>query len=71
MVHCPPRTLDLEPQAYVAAALQNIENDKRRFHRQYFKFRSQEDETLADDSGQPLPCPVEDAVIPQIPDGFP
>ena len=28
-----PPTLDLESQAYVAAGLQNIENDKRRFQR--------------------------------------
>ena len=67
----PPPTLDLEPQAYVTAASRNIENDKRRFQRQYLKFRAQEDEPIASDSGQPLPCPVEDAVIPQIPDGFP
>ena len=46
----PPPTLDLEPQAYGAAALRNIENDKRRFQRQYLKFRAREDEPLAGDS---------------------
>ena len=65
-----PPTLDLEPQAYIAGVSKNIENDKRRFRRQYFKFRAQEDEALVDDSGQPLPCPEEDAAIPRVPVGL-
>ena len=65
-----PPTLDLEPQAYIAAVSQNIGNDKRRFGHQRFKFRAQEDEAIVDDSGQPLPCPEEDAVIPRVPVGL-
>ena len=48
-----------------------IGNDKRRYQRQQHTFRAGEDEIILDASGQPLPPPDEDPLIPQLPVGFP
>ena len=63
---------DMDPdcQAYIAAVAKNIENDQRRCRRQWFKFRSQEEGALLDDSGIPLRCPEEDEVVPPVPVGL-
>ena len=67
----PPLNMDPESDAYLAAIFKNIENDKRRYQRQQHTFRAGEDEIILDASGQPLPLPEEDPLIPQLPDGFP
>ena len=66
----PSPSLDLESQAYLAAASKNFEHDKRRFRLQCFKFSALEEEEFVGDSGHHPPCPVEDAVISSVPVGL-
>ena len=47
-----------------------MENDLRRYKRQLFKFRAQEDESPIDDAGRPLKCPDLDATLPPVPPGL-
>ena len=62
--------MDNDCQNYISALARNIENGRRRYMRQWFKFRVQEDELLLDDSGRPLRCPDSDQVLPPIPVGL-
>ena len=67
----PPLNLDPESEACVAAVFKNMENDRRRCQRQQLSFRAGEDEIVLDASGQPLPPPEEDPLVPLLPVGFP
>ena len=47
-----------------------MEKDQRRYKRQLFKFRAQEDESLLDDTGRPLKCPDLGVTLPPVPPGL-
>ena len=62
--------MDLDWRNYLPALAQNVENGQRRYKRQRFKFRAQEDEPLSDDAGTPLRCPDSDRTLPPVPAGL-
>ena len=62
--------MDPARHAYFSALTQNVENDQRRYKRQWFKFRAQEDESLLDDAGAPLRGPDLDKTLPPAPPGL-
>ena len=49
--------MDIGCQNCLSTLAQNVENDQRRYKRQWFKFRAQEDEPLLDDTGMPHEMP--------------
>ena len=62
--------MDPDRQTYLSALAQNIENGQRRYTRQWFKFRAQEDEALLDDTGIILKSPDLDQTLPPVPAGL-
>ena len=57
-------------QTYLPALAQNIENGRRRYKRQWSKFRAQVEGHLLDDTGMPLKCPDLYQTLPPVPAGL-